>query len=209
MAFINVNEMEKKEKDIRKQEPVKATYTINNEKDGFLFQIDTYGRDSRANPDKVSQSISFDSDNLHSFIKLLKQEFPSLFKKVSVGEEKILVDQDEKGKFLFDSLAQGHISPLILYGPPGTGKTYRMQQEYIGRFPEENRFVTTFHQSFSYEEFVEGLKPVISEKSVDTEQEANQPSDVKYTIEKGIFYKACGKTCGLFFAGSVRYRRKR
>lgn len=90
-----------------------------------------------------------------------------------------------------------HPHNLILYGPPGTGKTYRMQQDYIDRFSEENRFITTFHQSFSYEEFVEGLKPVISEKSVDTEQEANRPSDVKYTIEKGIFYKACERAAKL------------
>ncbi len=75
-------------------------------------------------------------------------------------------------------------SPLILYGPPGTGKTYKMQHEYIDKFSKEDRFVTTFHQSFSYEEFVEGLKPVLSE---------DEASEIKYSIEKGIFYQACEK----------------
>jgi hypothetical protein len=72
---------------------------------------------------------------------------------------------------------------LILYGPPGTGKTYRTAREAVRlcdgsvnflddaesraalmkRYRElvEARQVEmiTFHQSFSYEEFVEGLRP--------------------------------------------------
>jgi len=71
--------------------------------------------------------------------------------------------------------------PLILYGAPGTGKTYKMQYDYIAKYEKENCFVTTFHQSFSYEEFVEGLKPDLE----------NETSDIKYQIKKGIFYQAC------------------
>lgn len=76
---------------------------------------------------------------------------------------------------------EGEMSPYILYGPPGTGKTHRMQKDYISHFDKENCFVTTFHQSFSYEDFVEGLKPVLDS---DTE-------DIKYVVEKGVFKKAC------------------
>jgi Cdc6-like AAA superfamily ATPase len=77
---------------------------------------------------------------------------------------------------------------IILYGPPGTGKTYKMQNEYINKIAAENRFVTTFHQSFSYEEFVEGLKPsVLKEK----------PEVVVYRIEKGIFFNACERAAKL------------
>lgn len=47
---------------------------------------------------------------------------------------------------------------VILYGPPGTGKTYWLQQ-YSHRFTAERARFVTFHQSFAYEEFVEGLKP--------------------------------------------------
>ena len=77
----------------------------------------------------------------------------------------------------------GDLSPIILYGPPGTGKTHTMQQDYISKFDKENRFVTTFHQSFSYEEFVEGLKPILNDG--DTE------GDVKYEIVQGVFRMAC------------------
>ena len=78
-------------------------------------------------------------------------------------------------------------NPLIMYGAPGTGKTHKMQKDYISKYLEVNRFVTTFHQSFSYEEFVEGLKPVLSKED----------NDVKYTIEKGVFYRACDRAAEL------------
>lgn len=71
----------------------------------------------------------------------------------------------------------------ILYGPPGTGKTYSTaklalqiidpdfksdnRQEILSKYNEYKKskqiqFVT-FHQSYSYEEFVEGIRPVISD----------------------------------------------
>lgn len=194
MAFVNVKEMTKKEKDIREQEPVKATYSINRKNAGFLFQIDTYGRDSRANPDKISQSISFDAENLQFFVNLLNKEFPSLFNKTENDTTNYSNNYVEKtySSSLFEKLSQDLLHPLILYGPPGTGKTYKMQHEYIDKFAKEDRFITTFHQSFSYEEFVEGLKPVLADKP-----DGDTSSDVKYKIEKGIFYKACVRAAEL------------
>ena len=90
------------------------------------------------------------------------------------------------------SQISNNLSPLILYGPPGTGKTYKMQHEYIDKFAKEDRFITTFHQSFSYEEFVEGLKPVLEDKP-----DGDASSDGKYKIEKGIFYTACERAAEL------------
>lgn len=61
----------------------------------------------------------------------------------------------------------------ILYGPPGTGKTYNTKQRVYNLVSEtslRNRYYTgyldyknnvefcTFHQSYGYEEFIEGLK---------------------------------------------------
>ena len=88
-------------------------------------------------------------------------------------------------------IKQGDLSSIILYGPPGTGKTHKMQTKYISKFVEEDKFITTFHQSFSYEEFVEGLKPILDDADGD------YSGDVKYIVERGIFRKACERAAQL------------
>ncbi len=100
------------------------------------------------------------------------------------------------------------IPPLnqILYGPPGTGKTYNTinkaleilgekvegkdRAELKAKFDEYRQngqieFVT-FHQSFSYEEFVEGIKPKLIDSS-----EGAESSEMSYTIKSGIFKEIC------------------
>lgn len=78
---------------------------------------------------------------------------------------------------------KGDISPTIYYGAPGTGKTRYAQEEIYAKYPESSRVFTTFHQAYSYEDFVEGLKPILDDES----------GDVKYRIEAGVFYNACEK----------------
>lgn len=90
----------------------------------------------------------------------------------------------------------------ILYGPPGTGKTFTttslaleicgINSEELKRFEAKQKFdeltqqgrivFTTFHQSMSYEDFIEGIKPVEPEKEGD---------QVIYRVEDGIFKKLC------------------
>lgn len=86
---------------------------------------------------------------------------------------------------------------LILYGPPGTGKTYTAQRiveafEYSlnGNSPvafkdikDEGRVeFVTFHQSYSYEEFIEGIRPIIKS----SEDEESEKNEIKYEIKPGI-----------------------
>lgn len=94
---------------------------------------------------------------------------------------------------------------LILYGPPGTGKTYSTAiyavaicdrksidelTDYaavMARFnelrDEERIAFTTFHQSYGYEEFIEGIKPY-----TDDETKA-----ISYSVEPGVFKLFCEK----------------
>ena len=91
----------------------------------------------------------------------------------------------------------------ILYGPPGTGKTYhsvihavkicdgedKNYEEALKRFNELkqlNRIVfTTFHQSYGYEEFIEGIKPI-----------STSSGDVTYKVAPGVFKKFCDEARG-------------
>lgn len=102
---------------------------------------------------------------------------------------------------------------LILYGPPGTGKTYHSAREAVvlcdglseqdaqalypateqgretlrGRYKDlrdqERIGFVTFHQSYSYEDFVEGLRPL------PIETEDGSPSGFELKPHDGIFKK--------------------
>lgn len=89
---------------------------------------------------------------------------------------------------------QGGLEPVILYGPPGTGKTFSLQTDYQDYFEDNVVEFTTFHQSFSYEEFVEGLKPSLGDSG----------DDISYNIEKGVFYNACEKAAIMAGYDSIR-----
>ena len=108
---------------------------------------------------------------------------------------------------------------LILYGPPGTGKTYNsviyavaicegksvkqisQEQNYedileqYRRLKEEGRIAfTTFHQSYGYEEFIEGIRPVLSERTSSLQDEDH---GLRYKIYDGIFKKFCKRASGI------------
>ncbi|MGM0934595.1 MAG: AAA family ATPase [Bacteroidota bacterium] len=98
----------------------------------------------------------------------------------------------------------------ILYGPPGTGKTYyskelavrlanphfsvedlpvyegreKINKEYHRLYEVGQIIFTTFHQSFSYEDFVEGIKPVTPEK---------EGAPITYEVQNGVFKSLCLK----------------
>ncbi|HEG8276052.1 TPA: AAA family ATPase [Campylobacter jejuni] len=91
----------------------------------------------------------------------------------------------------------------ILYGSPGTGKTYHTIDkalEILGKnlesrddkkakfdeYVKKGQIVfTTFHQSYGYEEFVEGIKPRIDSKE--------NSKEIEYEIKDGIFKELCEK----------------
>ncbi len=99
----------------------------------------------------------------------------------------------------------------ILYGPPGTGKTYNSVLYAValceGKDPNEvkaepytdvlkryNAFkeagqiaFTTFHQSYGYEEFIEGIKPKLGEDD----------DKLGYTIEDGVFKTFCNRAMAI------------
>ncbi len=104
-------------------------------------------------------------------------------------------DKDQKRS------ASIHPLNLILYGPPGTGKTWHAVTRAVAivenrkadevaqedraavkrRFDEFRRegriAMVTFHQNTTYEEFIEGIRPVLDAAA----------GDVRYKLSRGVF----------------------
>ena len=129
--------------------------------------------------------------------------------KLRTPVKEAIKNMEEKGLLEISRNLVDYPKNIILYGPPGTGKTYHtvmyavaiiegrnlddvMAEDYSdvkARYDEytskDQIAFTTFHQSYGYEEFIEGIKPLMDES---TEEEG---ADVKYTVEKGVFKRFC------------------
>lgn len=101
-----------------------------------------------------------------------------------------------------------HEKNIILYGPPGTGKTYNtvyyavaicenkaiddvkkdLYSDVLKRYNDYKNSgkieFTTFHQSYGYEEFIEGIKPCSSIEEKNT-------NGLEYSIVSGAFKAFC------------------
>ena len=76
MAQIDLNRIKRVEKERNYiHEPVFSTYTIFEKDNNKILQIDTYGKNSRETPEKISQSIQFDKKTAQFLVNLLTQEF--------------------------------------------------------------------------------------------------------------------------------------
>ena len=140
-----------------------------------------------------SQKSSFLESNKK---ELEKMAFDADFRKEVLDQLKTITITDEPMK----NTDKTPVVPLnqILFGAPGTGKTYhtkKMAVEIINGKKDRNReeineeyeelieagqiVFTTFHQSLSYEDFIEGIKP----ETID--------GNVTYEVKDGIFKSIC------------------
>jgi len=134
---------------------------------------------------------------------LLTQDFIYSVSNLMNQEEKSNVIQEPPTK----SLKRKRMNlNTILYGPPGTGKTYNSinyavaiiedksieeieKDDYEDVKSRYNKYksngrieFTTFHQSMSYEDFIEGIKPVMK-----SEDGSSDSGNVEYEIRNGLF----------------------
>jgi len=145
-----------------------------------------------------------DDEDGHSYIYKIRPQLMEALKEVDMSD---FNPYYEEGDYEVTDVAKN----TILYGPPGTGKTYNtvvyavaiienktvetikseaystVFERYCGYKANGLIEFTTFHQSYGYEEFIEGIKPIL-------DGETDEQSDVKYTIEDGLFKAFCNKS---------------
>lgn len=177
-------------------------YGISEENDANLMWSDidkeTVGEFSQKNfgtqPSRYSQSpyfkaydlnLKLNQKQINKDLKNLVDEYKAIFE-----NSPIISEPKPTQEYSMDNQSLN----TILYGPPGTGKTYITTEKAVSiidgkwsgtrddlkeRYDElvkEGRIqFCTFHQSFSYEDFVEGIRPKVEGGTID------------YPIEDGIF----------------------
>lgn len=141
--------------------------------------------------DNVDALVDWSKEEINNF-QLAYDEVVGM---VELGEslQKLNVDYDVKNPIEILSLN------TILYGPPGTGKTYHtvqasvkaaepdfqantradLKKKYDELVADKRIRFVTFHQSYGYEEFVEGLRA------------SSDQGQVSYDVEPGIFKQIC------------------
>ena len=75
-----------------------------------------------------------------------------------------------------------HKKNLIVHGAPGVGKTFmakRLAYSMMGEKNQERVMLVQFHQSYTYEDFIEGFRPTSAGSG--------------FEIKKGSFYNFCKK----------------
>lgn len=145
---------------------------------------------------------AIDDEEGHSYIYKIRPQLLAALKEVDLSK---FNPNYEEGEEEMTDVAMN----TILYGPPGTGKTYNtvvyavaiienkpvasIKAEFYSAVLERyNAYkadglieFTTFHQSYGYEEFIEGIKPVMDSD--------DEHSDIQYSIEDGLFKAFCNK----------------
>lgn len=137
-------------------------------------------------------------NNQGSLFKLTEEEFDII--REIIDEKNIAIDnQDERSRHLpysFETDPEKPFIPhatfrqiiellkrkknIILQGPPGVGKTFiarKIAYEIMGIRNDTSIEMVQFHQSFSYEDFIQGIRP----------------GKHGFELRNGVFYSFCQK----------------
>lgn len=154
--------------------------------------------------------ISFNQTNNTAYSNALKHYYDFL---LDYSNKNIEQDEDEELSDLHEIENKNQITikqnsqNQILYGPPGTGKTYHtidralgilgidckdktreVKKELFEAYKQKGQIeFITFHQSYSYEEFVEGIKPNEKEGAI------------TYKTKSGVFKNIATKALEAIF----------
>ncbi|MBD0832517.1 AAA family ATPase [Aestuariibaculum sp. TT11] len=113
-----------------------------------------------------------------------------------VAKELLEVNDNDRGELILLSrflwtyvnskaIADRDNPNVIMYGPPGTGKTYTVVNslDFVCQGDSSRYEVLQFHPSFTYEDFIEGIKP----KGV------SKDGNIRFELVNGVFKNFCIK----------------
>jgi len=113
-----------------------------------------------------------------------------------VAKKLLEVNEQDKGELILLSrflwryvnaktIADADNPNVIMYGPPGTGKTYSVVNslDFVSQGDSSRYELLQFHPSFTYEDFIEGIKP----KGV------SKDGNIRFELVNGAFKNFCIK----------------
>jgi len=152
-------------------------------------------------------------DNLNDFLYIYSREwleslydefiggdedelFAKSYQLCSVAKRLLEIDESDPNELILMSrflwrfnnakaIADSDNPNVIMYGPPGTGKTYSVinNLDFVCQGDSSRYEVVQFHPSFTYEDFIEGIKP----KGVSND------GNIRLELVNGIFKNFCIK----------------
>lgn len=125
----------------------------------LLAKLDSFFEDEDGEPDEASGAVEYPAYTPEDFLS------------------EVYMDAERYGTLVNVLRAKKNI---ILQGAPGVGKTFaakRLAYSMMGVKDAERVMMVQFHQSYSYEDFIEGFRP----------------NAQGFDLEKGTFYSFCKK----------------
>lgn len=160
-----------------------------------VFQLTDFGQVQKVSEELTElikkekvESVKHELKNQRSYINKYKQflaHCADLFgtgvdtsKEYSFADDpdKPFISEEKFGEIVEQLFRKKNI---ILQGAPGVGKTFlarKIAYQLIGQMKDENIETVQFHQSYSYEDFMQGIRPTTSGE---------------FEVRNGIFYDFC------------------